>query len=203
MTTDEHDYPPEMRALSREEFRALYAKVTRAALALTKSEARADQLVSEAFERIRTSRNYPREQGVPLAVFVVQVMKSILSHERKSKASARRNEAHDGYHREVVGFDIPSPEDAFVEHADLQSREAHYAGEYERLAARVAGNERYAAVLRCMLEGIEKAGDIAARLGVPVTQVYDAKEGLKHHLGKMRADAAKGEKDTLPEEIVR
>jgi len=88
MTTDDTDYPPELRDLSPGEFRSLHAKLTLVGIAITKSKPRGKELVLEAYERFRTSRTLP--PGVPLVAFLAQVMRSIHSHRAESKAPERR-----------------------------------------------------------------------------------------------------------------
>ena len=57
----------------------------------------------------------------------------------------------------------------------------------DELAARVAGHSLAPAVLRCRIEGVERAADIALLLGVSADDVYSAHKLLRHHLRQMRA----------------
>jgi DNA-directed RNA polymerase specialized sigma24 family protein len=178
-----------LAAIPKDEFRAIWRSATQVALRITKSKSRADELMSDVYEKLVTTR--PWNGAEPLEEHLIGMMKSLLYIQRHSKKGSRENAAHEGYQREVRPEREPSVEEATIEAGDADDRQAQAARELEELQRRASKHPVMSGVLRCMAEGTHKPADIALALKVPVQQVYRARELLKDHLERMRA----GEKE--------
>ncbi len=188
------ELPPEIAALPTDEFNRAWRDATIMARSITKSRARADDVMSTVLQLLLTTRRWDPARG-PLFRHLTGALKSVLSNEHTSKAPEREALVHEAYHREVRPLYDGSAEDMMLERAEeeaesarAEQRRAAAASALARLEARVRGHEVARGVLRCKSEGIEKAADIAVALGVPVAQVYRAMEMLKYHLTKIRAE---------------
>jgi hypothetical protein len=92
--------PPELKTVSKEEFREVYTAATRLALGLMKSRTLADELVSDTFEALLTTRRWDPARG-PLLRHVLGSMTSIRSNKfKKNKAGERTTNADKAYQRE-------------------------------------------------------------------------------------------------------
>jgi DNA-directed RNA polymerase specialized sigma24 family protein len=170
---------------SKEDLRAAYVAAMAFALALTRSKARAQDVVQDAFERLLTTRPWDPSKG-PLDAHMMGIVRSLLNIARRSASARNEARAHEEYHAEVVGRQTESAEHETLEHAGAEERRTAAATVLEQLTARVAAHPVAPGVLRCRAEGLQKAGDIATALGVPVDQVYRANELLKEQLQKIR-----------------
>jgi len=170
---------------SKEEVREAYVAAMRLAMAITRSKQRAEEVLQDAFERQLTTRRWDRCKG-PYDAFMLGVVRSLLSNAHRSAVPRKEARAHEGFHDEVAGRKTESYEHQTIEHAEAAERQMDAATALERLTAAVAGNPVASGVLRSRAEGLHKAGDIAAALGVPVEQVYRANEFLKLQLKKIQ-----------------
>ncbi len=170
---------------SKEELRDAYAAALAYALKKTGSKARADDALQDASELLLTTRKWDRTRG-PLDVYLIGIVRSVLSHARASATPRREQVAHEGFHAEVVGRQTQSPEARTLDHAESAERQTNAATELELLTASVADYPVPLGVLRCRAEGLDKASEIAANLRVPVDDVYRANEMLRLHLKKIR-----------------
>jgi DNA-directed RNA polymerase specialized sigma24 family protein len=170
---------------SKEELREAYAAAMALAMAITRSKQRADEVVQDAFERLLTTRRWDRGKG-PLDVHMMGAVRSLLSNAHRSAVPRKEATAHEAFQDEAAGRRTESPEHQALEHAEAVERQASAASALDRLTERVSGDPVASGVLRCRAEGLQKAGDIAAALGVPVEQVYRANELLKLQLKKIR-----------------
>jgi len=179
--------PPELKAVAPDQMRAVLEAAALVALRLTKSKRLADELLSDVFDKLTTTRRWDRSRG-PLLDHVLGALRSVLNNQRTSKAPEREGVAHGDYHREVRPTVVESPEETVLEHEEAQLGRSRAARELGLLAARIDHHELAPKVLRCKSDGIAPPAEIARTLGVPVRQVYQAIDLLKYHLEKIRAD---------------
>ncbi len=170
---------------SIEETLRAYAAATRLAIAITRSEARARDVVQDAFERWLTTRPWDADR-VAFEEHMMGVVRSLLNNEHRSVARRREGSAHEAFYGNDAGRRTQSPEDAALQLAETNRADARAASQLERLTGSVAHQPLASAVLRCRTEGMHKAADIAAALEVRVEAVYRANEVLRAHLAKIR-----------------
>jgi DNA-directed RNA polymerase specialized sigma24 family protein len=168
-------------SLSKQDLRDAYRAALALAMKITRSKARADDVVQDAMERLLTTRTWDPTKG-PLEEHVVGIVRSLLNIAHRSAAPRREAQAHEGFHAEVVGRQTESAEHRTLEHVEAETRQQDAAGVLERLTAQVAEHPVALGVLRCRADGLERARDMAATLGVPVEEIYRANELLKYHL---------------------
>ena len=174
------DIPPS------DEVREAYEAAMAAALGMTKSRQRAEELVQDAFEAAMTTRPWTRKD-LTFKQHLVGAVWSLASHEHTSQRPRMERDAARGWHREDVGMKAPSPEDKTLHRAEEEGRQTSADAELDELDASLADNETARRVLRCRREHeMVKAADIAGKLGLPVEQVYRANEALKERLRTMR-----------------
>jgi DNA-directed RNA polymerase specialized sigma24 family protein len=186
--------PPEIAALSRDEFRAVYERAYQAVLGFTKSEARADELIQPAFLLLLTTRRWNPSAG-PLLGHVMGIVRSVLSHaysKEKAERSERAAQTRESFQREVVGAEAASPEDEAIDGTATAERQAAAERELDELAESVAdhADARHVLRIRRAEEKKKKAAAIALELGIPVERVYRANKLLLHHLRRIRAARA-------------
>jgi hypothetical protein len=182
--------PPELRTISREEFRQVYATAARIALGIMRNRDAADRLMSDAFEALMTTRRWNPERGA-LLDHVAGILKSIRSNQFHSKAPERDRQARRDFQREEIGTKTASPEDRTLEHTEREASDREAETELEELARSVADQPLARSVLEKRLEATKegtpkRAGDVAAELGVPVKDVYKANDVLRDHLRAIR-----------------
>ncbi len=90
---------------SKEELRDAYAAALAYALKKTGSKARADDALQDASELLLTTRKWDRTRG-PLDVYLIGIVRSVLSHAR---ASVAQDTAHDADQVHVEGAPGPVP----------------------------------------------------------------------------------------------
>jgi DNA-directed RNA polymerase specialized sigma24 family protein len=179
----------ELATVSRAKMRELFDLAYSVAMAITKSKARSDDIVQTTFERLMTTRRWDGKK--PIEAHVVGIVKSLVSNQHQGSKSERKAEAHDGFHREVVGQNSPSPEERTIEKAMDEARQTSAAGELEQLAAKVAAHPLAPRVLQKRADGLSKPADIARALGVSVDDVYRANDVLRRNLRSIRKDEGK------------
>jgi DNA-directed RNA polymerase specialized sigma24 family protein len=170
--------------LSREELRRLYKLAYGLALSITKSKQRAEVTTQIAFERLLTTRQWDGRATIEL--HVIGIVKSLLSIEHASKKEKHDEEAHEGFHQEVVGHATPSTEQSMLEHDADDSRQRGAKDELVALRERVVKHPLAPRVLDKRIEGMTKAADIAAALDVSVDDVYRANDVLHRALQALR-----------------
>ncbi len=183
--------PPELAAATKEQMRALVELAQSVALAITKSKARADNVVQTTFERLLTTRRWDGKK--PLEAHVVGIVKSLVSHEHTSMKSTRLSEAHEGFHRENVGHHSPSAEDKALRASADEQKQSGAARELDELAGAIAEHPLAPRVLQKRREGLTKAADIAQALSVNVQEVYRANDVLRRSLHAMRRKSGDGD----------
>ena len=162
-----------------------------AAIGMTRSKQRAEDLVQDAFEAVMTTRPWSRAKRTFTEQLVGAVW-SMASHEHTSKRPKKDAEAHEGFHDEEIGRHAPSPEYKTLDRAEQETRQSDAEGELDELDAAVSDNTTARDVLRCRCEhGLVKAGEIATKLGIDVDLVYTANKLLQDRLRALRKKKAK------------
>ncbi len=157
-----------------------------AALGITRSKPRSEEIVQDAFERVMTTRPWSRRDR-SFEQHMVGVVYSLTNHAFTSAKPKQDREAHEGFQREEVGMEGASPEIKTLERAETEGRATRAEQELDELEASCTDNPTAREVLRCRREHeLVKAGDIAAKLGIPVEQVYRANEALRERLKTIR-----------------
>lgn len=182
--------PPELRTISRDEFRQVYASATRIALGVMRDREAADRLTSDAFEALMTTRRWDPTRG-PLAQHVFGILMSIRSNQFHSKEPERDRKTRRDFQREEVGTKGASPEDRALEHTEREAAAGEAETELEELARSVADQPLAKRVLEKRLEATvegepKRASVIAAELGVEVKEIYKANDVLRGHLRAIR-----------------
>jgi RNA polymerase sigma factor (sigma-70 family) len=168
------------------EVREAYEEAMAVAVAMTRSKVRAQEIVQDAFERILTTRPWSRAERT-FAQHAANTVRSLVLHAGISKSAAHDKEAHAGFHEHGIGHSAPSAEEKTLQHTDDEARHSDAEDEVDALDATLEDNPGARQVLRCRRETeLTKAGDIAAKLGIPVAQVYRANEALKERLKTLR-----------------
>jgi DNA-directed RNA polymerase specialized sigma24 family protein len=189
---------PELAAISKAQMRKLFELAYAVAMATTKSKERSDVIVQTAFERLLTTSRWDRKK--PIDIHIAGIVKSVASNQYKSEKSTRKVEAHDGFHREVVGTSHPSTEDAILESAGDDERQESASSELDELAAACADHPLAPRVLQVRIETGGKASDIARALGVSSDEVYRANDVLRRNLRAIRKRKGRGEEEAAGEE---
>jgi DNA-directed RNA polymerase specialized sigma24 family protein len=186
--------PPELRELSKTELRELYVTAMRIALGLMKSRSAAEQLVSDAFEALLTTRRWDKSKG-PLERHLFGVLTSIRSNRFKSKADARAEDVGKEYQREM-GEVAQSAEARMLSHSASEADRSSAGDELDELARSVAHLPVATKVLGCLRASEDgekkKPAEVAAELGLPREEVYMANKLLREHLAKIRARRGEG-----------
>jgi RNA polymerase sigma factor (sigma-70 family) len=175
---------PELAGFSREQMRELYELAYLVAMRITHSTRRSEDVTQTVFERLMTTRRW--DPSKPIEAHIVGIVKSLISHEHVAQKSERKDAAHDGFHREVVGFARSSAEQEVIDANDDDERMKAAQSELEELEKSVAGDPVAGAVLQERMDGHRRASEIAAELGVPVDEVYRANQLLRRHLHAIR-----------------
>jgi DNA-directed RNA polymerase specialized sigma24 family protein len=175
----------DVAALSKEQVRKAYEAAMAVALAITRSGARAEEVVQDAFERLLTTRRWDSSKG-PLDRHMAGIVRSLLNIGFHAAAPKKEAQAQKSYQHEVIGVRSESAETLALSASEKAERSAHAEGELEQLRASVAAHPVAPGVLRCRAEGLHKAADIAAELNVSVDEVYRANELLRERLKKIR-----------------
>jgi DNA-directed RNA polymerase specialized sigma24 family protein len=174
-----NEFPPELKAVPQDEMRRVFEKAKLVALRLTKSKRRADELVSDVFVKLTTTRRWNPARK-PLLEHVIGALRSELNNQYMSKAPERERTANEAYHRDVVPLRVESTEERMLARAKAVK-------EVRLLETRISKHALMHKVLQCKADGIDRPADIARALGVPAERVHRAIELLKHHLANIRA----------------
>jgi DNA-directed RNA polymerase specialized sigma24 family protein len=180
--------PPELAALSAEEFGKACDLIKGMAIKLMKRPEEADELYWTVWSRLLTDKRYDPAKG-PLEPWLVLVTKGEYKNAIEKKASKRRRDAtaHERYHYEEGLTSIASTEDQMIAHAEDSAKQAEVARDLRALAARAADHPIALRVLELRKEG-HKPAAIAEILGVPTKKVYEANESLKDYLKEIRTE---------------
>jgi DNA-directed RNA polymerase specialized sigma24 family protein len=180
---------------TKEELREALEAATAFAVSMTRSKARADDLVQQAFEAFLTGERSWQRDKLPFKVFLIGAVRSMLSHERRDEAGGNGVRAEKDFQRDIVGKKAPSPEAKTLERAEEEGKQTAADATLDAIDAALGDNETARAVLRCRgkSEVPMKAGAIAKELELPVDDVYRANELIKDHARKSRAKTTKTE----------
>jgi DNA-directed RNA polymerase specialized sigma24 family protein len=178
---------PELAHVSRDEFRALREMAWLYAHRLTRSAALADDLTQRAFVLLYTTRRWNPQGETPLPRHLLGIVKSTVYNHRTSLAPGREAEAGAEFVRDR-GETVGSPEDASLERDDAERRQTRAAEVLAELRARLSGHDVALTRLDLMAQGIEKPADQAESAGVPVQEIYRAREMTTYHLKKILAE---------------
>jgi DNA-directed RNA polymerase specialized sigma24 family protein len=150
----------------------------------------AEDLLSEAMLLVcdpKEGRPWVEDRG-SFSAHMRIVIRDLGVQERRK--AARRLEVGDPEAVDNAEGTFPAP-DQLV--AEARNRER-----LERLGAvlreRIAHSERTAQVFDCACEGLEKAEEIAARVGCTVAEVYDSNRQIGYHAGRILAEERAAEK---------
>jgi DNA-directed RNA polymerase specialized sigma24 family protein len=169
--------PPDQRlrqaqreAFARVNWKELFPRLEKNALAHGASPSDAKDPVQTAVAHLLEGRTtWDPAKGPPIEVFLLMTVRRVLSDQR-------RRSAH--------GYETPSDavEDAPDPHADAASSpeatEAREAARLARIRLTLASDTLALQVLDVLMSGTGKPADQAARLGVPVQAIYDARDRL-------------------------
>ncbi len=177
--------PPEIAALPPEEFRRIWEATTLVVFRITRSKVRTDQLMSDLFEKLTTTRRWDPSRR-SLESHMRGALSSMMTHEYHSKKPEREAAAHAGHYREERGHHDPSPEQRILDASEAEERRAAAARQLESLEKWAERDPVMKGVLRGKADG-KKPAEIARDLGVAPHEVYKAIRALKEHMERMRA----------------
>jgi DNA-directed RNA polymerase specialized sigma24 family protein len=189
---------PELAGISKAQMRKLFELAYAVAMATTKSKERSDVIVQTAFERLLTTSRWDGKK--PIDIHLAGIVKSVASHQYASEKSTRKAESHDGFHREVVGTNHPSTEDAILESAEDDEKQENASSELDELAATCADHPLAPHVLQIRIKTAAKASEIARALGVSSAEVYRANDVLRRNLRAIRKRKGRGSEEGAGEE---
>ena len=128
-------------------------------------------------------------EGVAIRNYMMAAVRRILGHER-----------HSARYRYEAPFD--NVEDAPDPHAETASspeaREAREAGRLNQVRLALAKDSLALQVLDLLTSGIGKPADQAARLGLPITTIYDARDRLSRCAKRIAKGDAEEQKEGRP-----
>jgi hypothetical protein len=122
-----------------------------------------------------------------VVLFMIGAVRNAVQLARKSHANARR-----------VPLKALDSKRASVSD-DATTREARAAEMVDLLRVALAGDAEALGVLDLTIEGIGKSAEQAARLGVPVGKVYDAKDRIKRHGKRIARELAAEQEEEVAE----
>jgi len=192
-SSSEPDSP--LVSLPREEQEALLNSGTYFAISEFKkrkmevSEERIETIVHDTYYKLLTTRRWDPAKGKVTTWFLGAIRSEISHLITGDKKEGRDQAAAEGFYREQQRPYIPSVEQV-VDEADEEregaaARRKDAASDAAELRIRLADHPLTPKVLACIGEGLEPA-EIAARLNVPVAQVYAAIKLIKYHLARIR-----------------
>ena len=162
------------------------------------SEERIQKIVHDTYYKLLTTRRWDPAKGKVTTWFLGAIRSEISHLITGDKKESREQAAGEGFYREEQRPYIPSVEQDLVERdeqrerADASRKDA--ASDAAELHARIAEHPLTPKVLECVGEGLEPA-ETAARLKVPVAQVYAAIKLIKYHLARIREKRRGGHGD--------
>ena len=187
----------DIRDLTEEQRRDLYATVLLYALRITKSRDLAEELTQEAFSRSMTTRRWDPSTQPSLARHMCGIVKSLLSAERKAKRPAIEEQAG----REEVlisGSAKPSAETISLEEARRKREQALATRRVEALRARLAGHELELVICDLMTEGTTKPAALARKAERSIDEIRAALRRIRRYADRIPA----GERGEDPDEEV-
>jgi hypothetical protein len=193
--------PPELKSVSKQEFREAYEAAMHLAMGLTRgNKAQADELVSDTFEALMTTRRWDPTRG-PLVRHVLGALTSIRSNKFRSKGGDRDKGAEKAYQRDELGLRGADAQERMLEHNEREGARQEAAEVLDELEKSLADHAVAPRVLRARREADDgdkkKAAEIAAMLKMPVDPVYGANKLLREHAAKIlaRRRGGRGERD--------
>ncbi len=178
-------------AVARVNWRELLPKVERFAVSFGASPANAKDVVHTVITHLLEGKTaWNPAEGTDIARYMMAAVRRTLSDERRSARS--RYEAPSG-----ILEDAPDP------HADASStpeaQEARDAARLARVRTALVKDSLALAILDLSTAGVAKPADQAARLGVAVNTVYDARDRLARCAKRIANEDAAEQKEESAE----
>jgi DNA-directed RNA polymerase specialized sigma24 family protein len=187
---DERLRQAQLEALARANWKHLLPKLEKSAFSHGASPSDTKDPVNTAVSHLLEGRaTWDPRKGVALETYLMMAVRRGLSNERR-RPRYRHEAPFDGVE------DAPDP------HADgassPEARDAREAGRLEQLRLALAKDTLALQVLDLVSSGVGKPADQAARLGVPVATVYDARDRLARCAKRIAKDGAEEQKEGGP-----
>jgi DNA-directed RNA polymerase specialized sigma24 family protein len=182
------ELPPEIKNLDPAVLRDLLAAGRVLVIKKTRSKDIADQVISDTFYKLTTTRRWDPTKGPLLPYFLLSV-KSELGHFFERQATERRRMLDDGLEREDLQGHMASAEQTVIEADGARARQALAAEVLRLLQEQIAHHPLMPRVLAAQMQGMKPAA-IARHLELPERDIYGAIKLLKHHMNNIRAAQA-------------
>jgi DNA-directed RNA polymerase specialized sigma24 family protein len=174
--------PPEIRSLGTTQLRDLLAVGRAVVMRKAKSIQIANQVNSDSFYKLCTTRRWHPMKG-PLEPWFVLVVKSELSHYFDRQLTIA--EAEEGFQREGLPGHVASIETRVVEAGEESRLGDEAAAQVAEIRAAIAHHPLMPRVLDHREKGM-KPKEIAEALNVSEREVYGALKLIKHHAARLR-----------------
>ena len=125
---------------TKEQWRKLYEIVLAYALRRTGSREQADDVTHDAFMRASTTRSWNPATEPSYAKYMMTIVKSVLSHERKSRAMQSEHETQAVTERQTIeGSSTASAEQVVLDRTHRERRQRDCARQLAALREKLAG----------------------------------------------------------------
>jgi DNA-directed RNA polymerase specialized sigma24 family protein len=192
-------------AVARANWTELFPQLEAFAIKRGASSSEATDAVQTAVARLLDGRTtWNPAEGPDLSDYMMAAVRRILGHERHSARHRhevpfkRVEDAHDDV--EDAHDDVEDAPDPHTDTASFpEAREEREAGRFEQVRLALAQDSLALQVLDLWTSGVAKPADQAARLGVPVTTVYDARDRLSRCARRIAKEGGEGQKEGAAE----
>jgi DNA-directed RNA polymerase specialized sigma24 family protein len=186
----------DVRTLSTQQRRELYEWALATASRITRSRTAAESLTQEAFARLDTTRRWNPGGATSLQQHMYGILKSLLSHERRSDSKRGEAEQKFGIEEAALSDAGRSAETMSLDRADRKASEALATERVAKLRARLAGFPLDLLILDLMTDEVTKRADLAQRTGRSPDEVKTALARIRRHMESIRA-AERGEDEEV------
>jgi DNA-directed RNA polymerase specialized sigma24 family protein len=172
-----------IREQTPERIREIYERVLLVARRLSGSASAADDLTHQAFLLLDTTRKWDPTKCATLERHMFGIVRSLLSAERGSARPAI--EAQAGLELAARSEAGRSAETMALDREDRQDEQALAARRVATLRAKLAGHDLELSICDLLAEEAEekvKAAQMAARLGRPLGEVYEALSRIRRYM---------------------
>jgi DNA-directed RNA polymerase specialized sigma24 family protein len=181
----------DIRTFDPKRRRDLWVLVFKAAIKLTRSEARAADLTQQTFLRLLTTSPWS-EGGIPIEAHLIGILSSVYSHEAASHVKRRELELRYAKDQEETAEPAPSPEGAILDHAERVTEKDRALDRVDKLRVKLAGRQPELAICDFMADGVTKPSQLAVLTGRSVYEVNEALRRIRRYMSRILA-AERGE----------
>jgi DNA-directed RNA polymerase specialized sigma24 family protein len=177
-------------ALARVDWKDLFPRLEKKALDHGASPSDAQDTVHTAVTHLLDGRTtWDPAKGPTIKVYLMMAVRRTLSNDRR---------------RPVHRYEVPSstakdvPEPTVDPSSSPEALEAREAARLARVGLALANDTLALQILDLLVSGVSKPADQAARLGLPVGAVYDARDRLSRCARRIAKEDAEAQKEAGP-----